>query len=299
MFIIYNEAIEKAMRDDPYIPPPDALTSTATEDNSSVMLNKVGELSNTFEVDTGNGWEGYAFGTVIPLNAGESCRWRCKSHPTTQSDQNYVQFVMTGNIEASGNVNSMLSSDFKNLTSLSGYIYAFYRLFNGCTSLTQAPQLPATTLANVCYHNMFEGCSSLTQAPQLPATTLAERCYRFMFSGCTSLTQAPQLPATTLADSCYGHMFYNCTSLTQAPQLPATALTEFCYFNMFRDCRSLNEVRIAATTTVSYALASWLSGVSATGNFYCDPNATFFPTDSESGIPTGWVRHDIADYPTT
>ena len=250
-----------------------ALTLTATADNSSVKLTKNGTLDNTFEVDKGNGWEGYAFGTVIPLNAGESCKWRCSAHPTTQSDQNYVQFVMTGKIEASGNVNSMLSSDFENLTSLSGYDYAFRGLFKGCTSLTQAPQLSATALVLSCYASMFEGCTSLTQAPQLPATTLETNCYASMFEGCTSLTQAPALPAKALAASCYGAMFWGCSKL--------------------------NEVRIAATTTETYALNNWLRGVSATGDFYCDPNATIFPTDSVVGIPKGWVRHALADYPVT
>ena len=155
------------------------LTLTATSDNSSVKLTKNGTLSNTYEVNTGSGWTAYAFGTVIPLNAGESCRWRCKSHPTTQSDKNYVQFVMTGKIEASGNVNSMLSSGFENMTSLSGYDYAFKRLFYGCTSLVQAPELPATTLADTCYLSMFYGCTSLVQAPKLPATALADNCYYF------------------------------------------------------------------------------------------------------------------------
>ena len=195
------------------------LTLTATADNSSVKLIKKGKLDNTFEVDKGNGWEDYAFGTVIPLNAGESCRWRCKSHPTTQSDQKYVQFGMTGKIEASGNVNSMLSRGFENLTSLSGFDY----------------------------ESMFYGCTSLTQAPELPATTLADYCYHAMFSGCTSL----------------------------------------------------NEVRISATKTATGALYYWLSTVSATGDFYCDPNATIFPTNSESGIPKNWRRHALADYPVT
>lgn len=37
---------------------------------------------------------------------------------------------------------------------------------------------------------MFNGCSSLTKAPALPATTLAESCYVTMFENCTSMTQA-------------------------------------------------------------------------------------------------------------
>jgi hypothetical protein len=33
-------------------------------------------------------------------------------------------------------------------------------MFNGCSSLTQAPELPATTLANYCYNYMFGNCKS-------------------------------------------------------------------------------------------------------------------------------------------
>ena len=61
---------------------------------------------------------------------------------------------------------------------------------------------------------MFSGCTGLTQAPALPATTLASGCYSYMFSGCTGLTSAPSLPATTLASECYRSMFYGCTGIT-------------------------------------------------------------------------------------
>ena len=50
-------------------------------------------------------------------------------------------------------------------------------MFSNCTSLTSAPSLPATTLADYCYEDMFYGCTSLTTAPSLPATTLATNCY--------------------------------------------------------------------------------------------------------------------------
>ena len=60
---------------------------------------------------------------------------------------------------------------------------------------------------------MFYGCTGLTQAPALPATTLVTYCYSGMFYGCTGLTQAPALPATTLVTYCYSNMFQNCTSL--------------------------------------------------------------------------------------
>ena len=60
-------------------------------------------------------------------------------------------------------------------------------MFSSCSSLTTAPDLPATTLANGCYESMFNGCTSLTTAPELPATTLADSCYSGMFSGCSKL----------------------------------------------------------------------------------------------------------------
>ena len=171
-------------------------------------------------------------------------------------------------------------------------------MFDGCQSLTKAPVLPATTLADYCYYLMFAGCQSLTIAPVLPATTLASNCYQLMFDGCYSLTKAPELPATTLAKNCYAGMFSRCySSLTRAPELPATILAQGCYSGMFASCQSLKEVRISATKTATDALTNWLSGVSATGDFYCNPNATIFPTDSVSGIPSGWTRHNIADYP--
>ena len=126
--------------------------------------------------------------------------------------------------------------------------------------------------------------------------TVLRYAFYGMFSGCQSLTKAPVLPATRLNQSCYEFMFSNCQSLTKAPELPATTLADLCYDRMFSGCQSLNEVRIAATTTEHQALNNWLSGVSATGDFYCDPNATIFPTDSASGIPANWNRHALSDY---
>ena len=250
-------------------------------------------MDNTYEVNTGSSWVPYTFDTVINLNKGQSCKWRCTSHPTTFDDYTtYVQFVMTGSIEASGGVYSMLSSNLSDVTTLKGYDYAFIHLFENCKSLIKAPELPATTLTPDCYDHMFAGCTALTKSPQLPATTLASLCYSTMFQGCTALTKSPQLPATTLASSCYSSMFYECTALTQAPQLPATTLASSCYWSMFNGCSKLKEVHISATETAEDALNSWLYRVSSTGYFYCKPNATIFPRNSASGIPSGWVRLD-------
>ena len=249
------------------------LTFKATQDGSTVKLTKTGTPSGDFQTSTdgGNTWEDYTIGTAIALNTDEEVSFRAKENRAeAQNSDNYFYFEMTGKIEAWHNVMSLYRpNDFATYESVVSY--AFNRLFMECTSLTKAPELPATTLATYCYNSMFYGCQSLTEAPVLPATTLASSCYQFMFSGCQSLTKAPVLPATTLAD--------------------------FCYQYMFSGCQSLNEVRIAATTTAYSALYDWLKGVSSTGDFYCNPNATIFPTGGADGIPRGWTRRNIADYP--
>ena len=126
--------------------------------------------------------------------------------------------------------------------------------------------------------------------------TVVSYAFDHLFWTCSSLVKAPVLPATSLYDNCYSYMFLG-TSITKAPSLPATTLVYGCYTYMFSGCQSLNEVRIAATTTATDAMKDWLKNVSATGDFYCDPNATIFPTDSASGIPANWRRLNINNYP--
>ena len=200
----------------------------------------------------------------------------------SEASSTYKQFVMTGSIAASGNIMSLLN--FSDTVTFSGFIY----LFSGCTSLTTAPALPATTLKQDCYESIFDGCTSLTTAPALPATTLADYCYTSMFYGCTSLTTAPALPATTLKTLCYDKMFYGCTSLTTAPELPATTLVDRCYNWMFKGCTNLNYVKAMFTDIpdVEY-LSEWLAGVSDTGTFVKNSAATWSNTDAK--IPTGWT----------
>ena len=141
------------------------------------------------------------------------------------------------NVACTGDIRTLLDWRIYNIVGTNNA--RFCSLFKDCAVLTSAPELPATTLANECYHCMFSGCTSLTSAPKLPAKKLADYCYSIMFSGCTSLTSAPKLPAKKLAGKCYYNMFFGCTSLTAAPKLPATTLANNCYADMFCGCTSL------------------------------------------------------------
>lgn len=140
---------------------------------------------------------------------------------------------------------------------------------------------------------MFEGCTSLTTAPELPATTLAQGCYDNMFADCTNLTTAPELPADTLVRGCYNGMFFKCTNLTTAPELPATTLDETCYRLMFSGCTSLNHITMFATDiSANNSLYNWVNGVSSTGTFVKHPDMTLLPSGI-NGIPKGWT---VIDY---
>ena len=140
---------------------------------------------------------------------------------------------------------------------------------------------------------MFDGCKSLTTAPELPATTLEYGCYYGMFYNCTALVNAPELPATTLKPSCYSEMFSGCTALVNAPELPATTLVRYCYHNMFNGCYKLNYIKAMFTTepSVSYT-GSWVSSVSRAGRFIKSKAATWNVTGVH-GIPNGWTVETV------
>nr|DAF60906.1 MAG TPA: hypothetical protein [Siphoviridae sp. cteEQ43] len=77
-------------------------------------------------------------------------------------------------------------------------------------------------MAMNCYAYMFNSCKSLTTAPELPATTLADNCYSSMFSECSKIklsatktgtyTQEYRIPTSgtgTNATNALYYMFYS------------------------------------------------------------------------------------------
>ena len=221
---------------------------------STVCLAKVGapdEITLEYSTDESH-WNPYTIGEKIALTDGTFLLFRAgeqKNLKFSKDTRNYYHFEITGPISAQGSIMSLLDRDFS--TTLPER-YAFYSLFNGCTSLLSAPELPATTLAESCYDRMFEGCSALTSAPELPATTLAAACYAVMFSECTGLKSAPELPAKVATADCYTSMFYGCSALTSAPKLPATKIDRSCYKRMFEKCTGLTDAPKLPATSLAY-----------------------------------------------
>ena len=282
---------------------------------STVRLAQVGtpyEISLEYSTDESH-WKPYTIGETITLADSTFLLFRSGEHKNrkfSKDDENYYHFEISGHISAQGNIMSLLNRDFS--TPLTKY--AFFALFEGCTSLLSAPELPATTMAQGCYFRMFaectglksapelpaealayncygrmfKGCSALTYVPDLPATKMEAYCYNSMFANCTSLKFAPELPAKRLESNCYQHMFEGCASLTSAPELPATELVSNCYEFMYKDCHNLRYVIGLFTTEPSEKTTKdWLSGVAASGTFIKSKKATWDVTGVH-GIPEGW-----------
>ena len=219
------------------------ITFTANGEQKFMMTTEGGYTFSNLEYSVNNSeWASVAIGTEIPFGGAKGdLRLRgINPNGTATSWNAYSTITFTEdnvNVACTGDIRTLQDWRIYNIVETNNA--KFCSLFKDCSVLTSAPELPATTLANECYHCMFSGCTSLTSAPKLPATTLADYCYSIMFSGCTSLTSAPKLPAKKLAGKCYYNMFFGCTSLTAAPKLPATTLANNCYADMFCGCTSL------------------------------------------------------------
>lgn len=246
------------------------MTFKAGSANSTISLDAVGtppSIDIEYSTDGGTTFSPYTVGTTVTLsNVNDVVMFRAGSTGQTalaDDSSNYHKFTMTGSISIEDDISWLLN---KNAVPATTQLpdYAFYGLFNGCSALQNAPELPWTTMGEGCYGHMFEGCTALTDAPDLPSTSLDDYCYEGMFKGCTSMTTAPQLPATTLATGCYNEMFYGCSSLDTI-SLDYTGNFSTTYFN------------------------DWVYGVAASGTFTYRGSDT---TTGTSAIPAGWTVND-------
>lgn len=297
------------------------LCFTALSDTSTIkysLRNGMTGVDLKYSLD-GKSWANWLDDTDITISKKEKLyvKGNNPNGLSTENTQKYTRFVGSGQVEVSGNINSLLDdNDGLSVTTLP--VSCYYQLFENNHAIVKAHKLllPTTSLAKNCYKGMFYNCIELITAPKLPATTLELDCYHTMFQNCSSLIEAPELPATTLAQGCYYAMFNRCYSLIKSPTvLPATILTEGCYYvmffgcskiqtspyimattltsnnslrQMFYSCSDLKNIKIAYTGNFDSNFTDWVRNVSATGDFYYNGSDT---TRGGSAIPTGWTVH--------
>ena len=247
------------------------------ENNGESALTNIAYSKNDGE------WTPISYGQYVNVVNGDIIKWKANGYQTTNtggtgqlyttaySYSYYSYFNSTADFNAYGNPKSLLYSDdfatfdetgkrvrflglFReaehlinakrlampsNLATNNALEYMFY----GCTSLTTAPELPATSVGIRSYGYMFQNCTSLTNAPSiLPSIYSNTDVYESMFEGCTSLTTAPLMNVTRISNGGCSAMFKGCTSLVNTPQINATYVGyEGCY-EMFKGCTSLTSV---------------------------------------------------------
>ena len=230
----------------------DWLCFTAEEAGSEVSFSYGNEKVKPdlqYSTDGGRTWKTMESGERIVLkNIGDKVYFR-GDNPNgfnqidveNEDDYSLNEFDITGRVEASGNIMSLIDGEGK-----------------------------TTVIPNAgCFYSLFLHCTGLTRAPKLPATTLQPKCYSAMFYGCTNLIQAPELPATTLADGCYSAMFVSCRSLDRAPELLAKELVPNCYNIMFNGCTNINYIKVGVMTLDNdfFATTEWVDGIEVPGVF--------------------------------
>ena len=237
----------------------------------SALKNWDGEIEYT----NGSGWQTWDGSEITSgKNGSDHCVYLrgIGNSKITGVDSTVAKWSIIGtNIACNGCIDLLLDySSVKsgNRPAMADYCYSY--MFYGCTSLTAAPSLPATTLASRCYESMFSGCKSLTAAPSLPATTLANHCYFYMFDGCTSLTAAPSLPATTLASSCYNTMFYGCK------KIKVSSVSSGTYTKAYRIPKA------GAGTMATRALRNMFSNTGGTFKGTPEINTTYYLYESNT-----------------
>ena len=214
------------------------LSFTALE-NSTVKWQVNGSIGTEPDIyysdDDRTTWKPWTRDTEVNIPITKVIYVKNNNNTLSINEHAYVNFVMTGKIQAGGDVTSMIN----NVSVVPKA--AFHRLFKDCVSLTTAPLMPATSLntGGYNYSEMFYSCTNLVTAPPvLPAEVIGMRSYYQMFYGCTNLKKPPEIKATTLEElSCYA-MFEKC-GLTQAPTLNADIVPKKAYAHMFNDCDNL------------------------------------------------------------
>ena len=224
------------------------VTFTADAAQTFKMTEYEGYKISGLEYSVNNGdWATVEAGTGVPFGGTNgNLRLRGTNLNGTSVPNQYSTITFTDSkvpVACTGDIRTLL--DWDNYTTVNTENAMFIKLFENCSVLTSAPELPATSLADNCYYCMFLGCTNLKSAPKLPAPTLTKLCYCYMFASCTSLMAAPELPAKALEYQCYYGMFSGCTNLKTAPKLPAKASQWECYADMFSGCTNLKSAELS------------------------------------------------------
>jgi len=192
--------------------------------------------SVSYSVDNGNTWvttnnvnNSEIVITTPVVSQGYKILWKGSGTQYANSSV-YSRFTSTAAFDVYGNSLSLFRGDnFIGYTSIgSGGRVDYYlkALFYNNTNLVNAERLILPTNYGLsCMASMFELCTNLISAPDIPSSSVYQSSQDSMFKGCTSLTKAPDLLSSSIGARSYYSMFSGCTSLNYVKCLATSRST--------------------------------------------------------------------------
>lgn len=250
------------------------LTFTAKQANSTISMQAdadAPQLSLEYSVDDGASWNTFVVGVTSAItlsNIGDTVKFRGINNRTSIADNKSNYFVMSGEIDGSGYVTSILNN-------IGGYVTLEY----------------AATEAHT-FRQLFKNCSALKSSPNIGLTNTFTSSCQDMYNGCTGLTNIPELPTSITGGNSCMRMFAGCTGLTSVELNYNGAIPSNGYMNMFQNCSNLSYVKTFMTDiSASGAVTNWLYSVAASGTLVCDKSLVL--SEGVSGLPSGWTRYNL------
>lgn len=285
------------------------------------------EITIETSVDDGATWAtwnstGITSGVFnIPNNGKLLVRGDNGHYAVNSNDNAYWNFNCQDNLDLSGDLMTLIDSTGQTHTMVDNYCFAY--LFNNFSTLTTDDLiLSSTNISEYGLYSTFSGCSNIANPLDLSTVTeISDYGMEYTFYECYSMTTPPDF--SNISNIGIGSLykcFMDCRSLSTGPdftlltEIPVDALSQCfvrCYglvrgadlSNVTRvgssglsltyaQCGSIREVITPNITTWDTNIFSdWLYDVAESGVIF-KPSALEIPTDSESGVPTGWTTQN-------
>jgi len=172
--------------------------------------------------------------------------------------------------------------------------WCFGRMFMNSAKLVEPPYLPAETAVDSCYRLMFRSCIALKKIARMGCKNLAYVSHYCMYQLCTGLEKVTLPLFDTYANQALSFMFNGCSGLKELTvECPEVLSTQHMFYCLAGGCMNLERFTCLAKNSTANTTQSWLgndaSYAAEHATFIKHPDATFWTTDSTSGIPAGWT----------
>lgn len=267
-------------------------------EGGTVTLTKNGSppaVTLEYSLDNGSTWTKWTeSGNVrtLTLNAGQTLHVRNTNENGKSFSTNFNEYYTFGFSDwcnAGGDVASLARKTPDSSVNYGDFVLC--GVFRNALKLLTPPLITVEKNGIRMLERMFDGCENMLYAPAL---RLSVSLYgQYVFQNCKTITEGAIFKnfSDTIGNNGLYGCYYGCTSL-KSVSFPFKTLGYQALSRALYNCSSLVEIKTSFTDiSGSNCLANWVSGVAATGDFYCPASLTI--PSGASGIPNGWTRHDI------